>query len=192
MLVGAVSAIALVMVSPNMTYPKTVVKDAKKVLEGEPAQPAKPAAAAVPASSFACELFALQGCVKSEPAKAASAEKPAKPGAPDKLAKLQEKLPTLTDAKDIEKAKKDIAGLQKDIKKAEGALNKMEGQTTSMMGLEKPLFLLKNPGLISIPLGFLMVIFGSLLFRDKRADDMWDELYVRQNTGINAEGASAH
>ncbi len=192
MLVGAVTAIGLVMISPNMTYPKAVIKDAKKVLEGEPAQPAKPAVEAVSASSFACELFALQGCVKAEPAKPASAEKPAKPGAPEKLAKLQEKLPALTDAKDIEKANKDIAGLQKDIKKAEGDLKKMEGQTTSMMGLEKPFFLLKNPGLISIPLGFLLVIVGSLLFRDKRAEDMWDELYVRQNTGINAEGALAH
>jgi cation/acetate symporter len=67
----------------------------------------------------------------------------------------------------------------------------MEGQT-SMMGLDKPFFLLKNPGLISIPLGFLVVIIGSLLFRDKRAEDMWDELYVRQNTGINAEGAMAY
>jgi cation/acetate symporter len=37
-----------------------------------------------------------------------------------------------------------------------------------------------------------MVILGSLLTRDKRADEMWDELYVRQNTGINAEAASAH
>jgi cation/acetate symporter len=37
-----------------------------------------------------------------------------------------------------------------------------------------------------------MVILGSLLTRDKRAEDMWDELYVRQNTGINAEAATAH
>jgi Na+(H+)/acetate symporter ActP len=39
------------------------------------------------------------------------------------------------------------------------------------MGLEKPLFELKNPGMISIPLGFLGVIFGSLLLRDRRAED---------------------
>src|SRR5512139_168620 len=192
MLVGAISAIALVLVSPNMTYPKAAVKDANKVLEGEPAQPAKPAVAAVPASSFACELFALQGCVKAEAAKPASSEKPATPGAPEKLAKLQEKLPTLTEANAIATAKKDIAKLEKDIKKAEDTLKKMEGQTTSMVGLEKPFFLLKNPGLISIPLGFLMVVIGSLLFRDKRAEEMWEELYVRQNTGINAEGASVH
>jgi cation/acetate symporter len=192
MLVGAISAIALVLVSPNMTYPKAAIKDAEKVLQGEPAQPAKPAVAAVEASSFACELFALDGCVKSEPAKHAALEKPAKPGAPEKLAALQATLPTLTVAEEIKTAQKDIAKLEKDIAKAEGTLKKMEGQTTSMVGLEKPFFLLKNPGLISIPLGFLMVILGSLLFRDKRAEDMWEELYVRQNTGINAEGASAH
>ena len=44
----------------------------------------------------------------------------------------------------------------------------------------------------SIPLGFLCVLLGSLLGREKRAEDMWEELYVRQNTGIHAEGATAH
>jgi cation/acetate symporter len=52
------------------------------------------------------------------------------------------------------------------------------------MGLEKPLFELKNPGLISIPLGFLGVILGSLMFRDRRAEQMWNEVYARQNTGL--------
>ena len=78
------------------------------------------------------------------------------------------------------------------MKKAEGDIKKVEGQTTSLVGLEKPLITLKNPGIYSIPLGFLFVIIGSLLYRDKRADDMWDELYVRQNTGIGREGAMAH
>lgn len=35
----------------------------------------------------------------------------------------------------------------------------------SIMGLEKAWFLLKNPGLISIPLGFLKAILGSLFTR---------------------------
>jgi cation/acetate symporter len=192
MLVGAITAIALVMISPNMTYPKAVLSAANKVLEGEPAQPAKPAVPAKEASSLMCELFALDGCVFSAPAKPASLEKPAKPGAAEKLAKLNEKLATLSDAKEIEAVKKDIASTEKAKKKAEGDMKKFEGQTVSMMGLEKPLFLLKNPGLISIPLGFLVVILGSLLFRDKRSEEMWDELYVRQNTGIHAEGAMAH
>ena len=206
MIVGSLTAIGLVMISPNMTYPQAVIKEAKKVLEGEPAQPAKEAKPAVAASSFMCELFAMEGCVKSEPAKAASAEKPAKPGAAEKLAKLGEKVAgleaskaTLTDPAALKKADEDIAAAKKDITatekakaKAEGDLKKFEGQTTSMMGLEKPFFLLKNPGLLSIPLGFLCVIVFSLMFRDKRAEEMWDELYVRQNTGIHAEGATAH
>jgi cation/acetate symporter len=206
MIVGSLTAIGLVMISPNMTYPKAVIAGANKVLNGEPAVPAKEAAPAVERSAFICELFALDGCVLAKPAQAASPEKPAKLGAAEKLAGLTAKLqpleaalPTIEDVTakaaaeaDIAKVKKDIAGVEKAKAKAEADLKKVEGQTTSMMGLEKPFFLLKNPGLISIPLGFLMVILGSLFTRDKRAEDMWDELYVRQNTGINAEAASAH
>ncbi|MFA6061474.1 MAG: sodium/solute symporter [Gallionella sp.] len=207
MVVGSLTAIGLVMISPNMTYPKAVIANAKKVMEGEPAQPAKEAKPAVKASSFACELFAMDGCVKSEAAKAASPEKPAKLGAAEKLAKLNEKvqaleasLATLTEdpvalkkaQDDLAKVMKDIAATEKAKTKAEDDLKKFDGQTTSIMGLEKPYFLLKNPGLLSIPLGFLLVILGSLFTRDKRAEDMWDELYVRQNTGINAEQATAH
>jgi len=192
MLVGAIAAISLVMISPNMTYPKAVLKNADKVLQGEPMQPAKEAVPAKAASSFMCELFALEGCVKSEPAKAASTEKPAKPGAAAKLALLSAKLAATLDPAEQATLKKDIAATEKARAKAEGDLKKFAGQTTSMMGLEQPYFLLKNPGLISIPLGFLVVILGSLLFRDKRSEAMWDELYVRQNTGIQAEGAMAH
>ncbi|MFA6921549.1 MAG: cation acetate symporter [Gallionella sp.] len=207
MIVGSLTAIGLVMVSPNMTYPKAVIASAKKVLEGEPAQAAREAKPAVAASSFMCELFALDGCVKSEPAKAASLEKPAKPGAADKLAGLNGKLPALEASvvmmaadpaalkaarDELAKLKKDIAATEKARAKAEEDMKKFDGQTTSIMGLEKPFFLLKNPGLISIPLGFLLVILGSIFTRDKRAEEMWDELYVRQNTGINAEAASAH
>ncbi len=60
------------------------------------------------------------------------------------------------------------------------------------MGLEKPLFKLKNPGLVSIPLGFLAVILGSLLYRDKRAEEMWNEVYARQNTGLLVSKSTAH
>ena len=52
------------------------------------------------------------------------------------------------------------------------------------------MFPLRNPGLISIPLGFLAVLIGSLLYRDKRAEEMWEELYVRSNTGIGRAAAS--
>jgi cation/acetate symporter len=190
MLVGAITAIALVMISPNMTYPQAVLKAAHKVIEGEPASEAKPAVEARPSEGFSCELFAT--CKKAEPAKAAEAAKPAKPGTREKLVTLQAKLDAATDEADKKKVQADLDKVKKAHDKAEGDLKKFEGQTTSMVGLEKPFFLLKNPGLISIPLGFLAVIIGSLLYRDPRAEEMWDELYVRQNTGINAEGASAH
>jgi hypothetical protein len=55
---------------------------------------------------------------------------------------------------------------------------------SSFMGLEQPLIQLKNPGLISIPLGFLAVLIGSLLFRDRRPQSMWNGAYVRQNTAL--------
>lgn len=187
MLIGASTAILLVMLSPNMTYPLAKIADANKVLQGEPAKPAVEASPAV--GGFMCELFADADCKK---AVKAAPEKPAKPGAVEKLAKAQAELATLTDEAAKTAKSKEIAGLEKAIKAAETDLKTFEGQTTSMAGLEKPWFLLKNPGLISIPLGFLVTILVSLFTRERRAEEMWDELYVRQNTGINAEGAQAH
>ncbi len=146
MIVGTVTAIGLVLVSPNMTYPIAVKAASEKAIKA----------------------------------------------ADDKLAKLGADLSAAADdaakAKvqvDIDKATKAKAGAQKKI-------DDLKGETTSLVGLDKPLFELKNPGIISIPLGFLAVILGSLLYRDKRSDDMWDELYVRQNTGILAAKATAH
>ena len=96
------------------------------------------------------------------------------------------------DAEKMAKAAKESAALDKSVKKARADVAKVAGQETSFMGLEKPLIEMKNPGLFSIPLGFLAVIFGSLLFRDRRAEDMWAEVYARQNTGILASKATSH
>ena len=145
MVIGTISAIALVLVSPNMTYPKAVKAAAQKVVDGE-----------------AAKRTALDADIASG------------------------------DAAKAEKATKAKGALDKAVAKAKGDLEKFKDTNTSMMGLEEPLFPLKNPGLISIPLGFLAVFLGSLLYRDKRAEDMWDELYVRQNTGILAAKATAH
>jgi cation/acetate symporter len=125
MIVGTFTAIGLVMVSPNMTYPKAQKAAAQKVVDAAPAKAGKP-------------------------------------------------------------------GAEKELAAAKATLEKFKGDDTSLVGLEKPLFELRNPGLISIPLGFLAVILGSLFYRDKRAEDMWDELYARQNTGILASRAAAH
>jgi cation/acetate symporter len=145
MIVGTVAAIGLVMVSPNLTYPKAVKAAAQKVVDGAPAR----------------------------------------------MAPITEALAS-GDAAKIAKAEKDKATVEKAVAAAKANLEKFKGDDTSIMGLEKPLFELRNPGLISIPLGFLAVILGSLLYRDKRSEDMWDELYVRQTTGILAAKATAH
>ena len=60
------------------------------------------------------------------------------------------------------------------------------------MGLDKPIFSLKNPGIVSIPIGFLASILFSLGFPSKREQDAFDELFVRQNTGLGIAKATDH
>lgn len=62
----------------------------------------------------------------------------------------------------------------------------------SMLGLSQPLFNLKNPGIVSIPLGFIAAILAALIFPSRRSEEMWDEIYVRQNTGIGMAKAIDH
>jgi len=146
MIVGTLTAIGLVLVSPNMTYPAALKASAQKVVD----------AAAVTKPKLEADLAA----------------------APDDEAKA--------------KVAKAIGTLDKSVAGAQATLTTYKDDNTSLVGLTKPWFELRNPGLYSIPLGFLAVIIGSLLYRDKRAEDMWDELYVRQNTGILATKAAAH
>jgi cation/acetate symporter len=54
------------------------------------------------------------------------------------------------------------------------------------------IFPLENPGILSIPLGFLGAILGTLLTREPSAESKFNELLVRSNTGLGAEQASAH
>ncbi|HIJ82030.1 MAG TPA: cation acetate symporter, partial [Desulfuromonadales bacterium] len=132
LVVGTVVSIGLVMVSPNMTYPKTVAAGAKKVVEAmEKKQAALPPGAA--------------------------------------LSEL--------DAKALAKGKVDYE------KNKDG---------TSMMGLDKPLLTLKNPGIISIPVGFIAAIIATLMFPSRKAEEMFDEIYVRQNTGLGMAKAIDH
>jgi cation/acetate symporter len=131
LVVGTIASIGLVMVSPNMTYPKLVAKGAEKVITAmEKKQAALPPGTA-----------------------------------------LGEK-----DAKALEKARKDVLG--KDGK--------------SIMGLSEPILTLKNPGIISIPLGFIAAILGALMFPNRRSEEMFDEVYVRQNTGLGMAKAIDH
>ena len=93
------------------------------------------------------------------------------------------------DVKVQEAARRDAAVLLRRLDEARTTLARMKDDDTSIVGLEAPLFPLHNPGLVSVPLGFLAVLLGSLLFRDPRADAMWNELHVRKHTGILAARA---
>jgi cation/acetate symporter len=53
-----------------------------------------------------------------------------------------------------------------------------------------PIFPLENPGILSIPLGFLGAILGTLLRREPEAESRFAELIVRANTGLGAEEAT--
>jgi cation/acetate symporter len=141
MLVGTVTAIGLVLVSPNMIYPKAVKAAAQQTLGAAPAK-----------------LKSIDAALSSG------------------------------DLVRIEAAKKARAALGKSVTRAREDLERYRHDETSIVGLEAPLFELRNPGLISVPLGFLAVILGSLLYRDPRALAMWDEVHVRQNTGILIAG----
>jgi cation/acetate symporter len=56
----------------------------------------------------------------------------------------------------------------------------------------KPLFPLQNPGIVSVPLGFLGAWLGTLLTgRDTAAEAKFTELEVRANIGLGAEQATA-
>jgi cation/acetate symporter len=132
LLVGTISALGLVVISPVMTYPQKIADDAKKI------------------------VTALE---KKQ------AELPAGTLLPEK------------DLKTLDKAKADF-------KKNDGG--------TSMVGLTAPIFPLRNPAIVSLPLGLMAAIFGTLLFRDRRAEDMFDEVEVRQITGLGIAKASDH
>ncbi|MGH3713076.1 MAG: solute symporter family protein [Micromonosporaceae bacterium] len=53
-------------------------------------------------------------------------------------------------------------------------------------------FPLNNPGIVSIPIGFLFGYLGTVLFRDGEAVRKYDELEVRSLTGAGAEQATPH
>ncbi|MBM4254524.1 MAG: cation acetate symporter [Deltaproteobacteria bacterium] len=54
------------------------------------------------------------------------------------------------------------------------------------------IFPLENPGIVSIPLGFLGAVIGTLLTREPTAEEKFAELLVRANTGLGAEKAGGH
>ncbi|MGH3332517.1 MAG: solute symporter family protein [Nocardioidaceae bacterium] len=53
-------------------------------------------------------------------------------------------------------------------------------------------FPLSNPGIVSIPVGFLLGYLGSITSREPEAEAAYEELEVRALTGAGAEGAVSH
>jgi cation/acetate symporter len=56
----------------------------------------------------------------------------------------------------------------------------------------KAWFPLENPGILSIPLGFLGAILGTLVSHEPASQEKFNELLVRSNTGLGAERAGSH
>ncbi|MBI5569009.1 MAG: cation acetate symporter [Desulfomonile tiedjei] len=130
LVIGVVASIGLVLVSPNMQYPKAIAAGDQKIYTG--------------------------------------------------LEKKQAGGATLTEVE------------TKELARAKASYEKNKNGTSFIFGLDKPLYGLKNPGIVSIPMGFLAAIIFSLLFPSKKEEDAFDELYVRQNTGVGVAEAIGH
>lgn len=144
MVTGLISAITLVLISPNMTYPKARVERAQETLS--------------------------QGQLK--------------------LVQLEKSLlqaQRQQDLESIDRHQHDKLLVMRENRRAQLEIERFKGSKTSLVGLSEPLYPLRNPGIVSIPLGFLAVILGSLLYRrDRRANERWHEMHVRQHTGMLA------
>lgn len=69
----------------------------------------------------------------------------------------------------------------------------MSGLPTSMFpDSDWAIFPLNNPGIVSIPLGFLLGYIGTMSKREPEAEDRFTELEVRALTGAGAESAVHH
>jgi cation/acetate symporter len=129
LMVGTFVGIGLVLVSPNMEYPKLIAAGNQKVITT--------------------------------------------------LEKQQAEGVTLTDKQ------------QAELQKAKQSYEKNK-DGTSLLGLDKPLFPLRVPAIVCIPAGLIAAIVFALLFPSKREEDGFDELYVRQTTGIGVSTAASH
>ena len=72
-------------------------------------------------------------------------------------------------------------------------ISEATGRSPSMLqGVDFALFPLDNPGIVSIPLSFLLGYLGTVLSKEKVDDDKVSEKAVRSLTGVGAEKASSH
>jgi cation/acetate symporter len=82
--------------------------------------------------------------------------------------------------------------LLSDVTKQQETASLIPNSATSLIGLREPLVQLRNPGLISIPLGFALVILFSLLFPSQLSQSRWVEFSVRRETGLGVAQAAQH
>lgn len=73
-------------------------------------------------------------------------------------------------------------------------LDPVTGKNLSLLptSIDISWFPLENPGIVSIPLGFLLGYIGSVTAREPAAEDRYTELEVRALTGAGAEVAVKH
>jgi cation/acetate symporter len=72
-----------------------------------------------------------------------------------------------------------------------GKVDPVTGKSLSLfpLGVDFHLFPLENPGIVSIPFGFLCAIIGTLLTKEPADQSRYDALSVRSLTGIGAHQA---
>jgi len=136
MLVGGVSAVVLIFLSPHMAYPQQIKAEARELLRVEGRQ----------------REFIAAGLGNADRA-------------------VQER------------ARDEARRLDRALRQAKVDLERYRMEETSLVGLHEPAIQLRNPGLISIPLGLLTMILVSLMTTDRRARERWNELHVRQHIG---------
>ena len=69
----------------------------------------------------------------------------------------------------------------------------VSGSPTSMLpNSDFAWFPLSNPGIVAIPLAFVLGIVGTLMSKDSESRAKQAEMEVRSLTGIGAEKATAH
>jgi cation/acetate symporter len=72
-------------------------------------------------------------------------------------------------------------------------VNETTGRSPSMLqGVDFSWFPLDNPGIVSIPLSFLLGYLGTVLSKDRNDPNKVAEMEVRSLTGVGAEKASVH
>ena len=61
-----------------------------------------------------------------------------------------------------------------------------------LQGVDFSWFPLDNPGLVSIPLSFLLGYLGTVLSKERADEGKYAEMEVRSLTGAGVEGVSHH